>query len=59
MDAVSNQCLKKALEEMHPSDLSDVMQNQTVFVAAFETLWQSIHHLSEMLNSARQTRSKN
>jgi hypothetical protein len=56
MDAVSSQHIKKAIEEMHTSDLSEV--KQTSMDAAFETLRQSVLLLSGMLNSVRRTPSK-
>jgi hypothetical protein len=53
MDAISSQRLKRALDEMVPSDLK-----QAPMDAAVETLWQSIRQLAGMLNSVRPTRSK-
>jgi hypothetical protein len=58
MDTLSSQRLKKSLEEMHTSDLSDRVQTQTPVDTAFETLMQSVRQLSGMLNSVRRTRSK-
>ncbi len=56
MDAVSSQRFKRAIEEMHSSDLSDL--KPTPVNAAFETLRQSALQLSAMFNSMRRTRSK-
>lgn len=56
MDAMSSQRLKKAIEEMHSSDLSDLKQGPTD--RAVETLRQSMLRLSGMLNSVRRTRPK-
>jgi hypothetical protein len=58
MDGLSSQRLKKSLEEMHTSDLSDRVQMQTPVDAAFETLIQSVRQLSGMLSPVRRTRSK-
>lgn len=58
MDDISNQRFRMALEEMHTSDLSDLIPKQTPLDAAFETLWQSVRHLSGMFNSVRRARSK-
>ena len=57
MDAISSERLKRAIEEMRGSDLSDVGRKQTSVEAAFETLRQSVRQLSGMLNSVRRTRS--
>jgi hypothetical protein len=56
MDAMSSQRLKRAIEEMHASDLSDLKPKP--FDGAFGALRQSVLQLSGMLNSARRTRSK-
>jgi hypothetical protein len=56
MDAVSSQRFKKAIEEMHTSDLSELKKKP--IDAAFETLRQSVLQLSGMLNSGRRTPSK-
>ena len=56
MDAMSSQRFKRAIEEMHTSDLSD--PKQTPIDAAFETLRQSVLQLSGILNSVRRTQSK-
>jgi hypothetical protein len=56
MDAMSSQRFKRAIEEMHTSDVSDL--KPTPMDAAFETLRQSALQLSGMFNSVRRTRSK-
>jgi len=56
MDSTSSQCLKRAIEEMHTSDLSDLKPART---DAFEMLRQSVLQLSGMINSVRPTRSTN
>jgi hypothetical protein len=56
MDAMSSQRFKRAIEEMHTSDLSDL--KPTPIDAAFETLRQSALQLSGMFNSVRRTRGK-
>ncbi len=56
MDAMSSQRFKRAIEEMHTSDLSDL--KQTPIDTAFETLRQSVRQLSGILNSMRRTRSR-
>jgi hypothetical protein len=53
MDAISSQRLKKALDEMVPSDLKQVPMD-----AAIETLRQSVRQLAGMLNSVRPRRWK-
>ena len=58
MDEISSQRFKTALEQMHDSDLSDLVRKQTTIDAAFETLRESVRRLSGMLNSARPTRPK-
>jgi hypothetical protein len=58
MDDISGQRFKKALEEMHTSDLSDLVPKPTQINTAFQTLRESVRQLSGMLNSVRQTRSK-
>jgi hypothetical protein len=58
MDDISSQRFKEAIEEMRTSDLSDLVRKQSPIDAAFETLRQSVRQLSGMLNSARQTRSR-
>jgi hypothetical protein len=58
MDEISSQRLRTALEEMHASDLSDLVRKQPAIDAAFETLRESVRRLSGMLNSARPTRPK-
>jgi hypothetical protein len=49
MDSTSSQRLNKALEEMHTSDFSDDVRNQTPIDATFETLKQSVRQLAGML----------
>ena len=56
MDSLSNQRLKKALEEMNTSDFSDDVQERTSIYGAFEKLRQSVRQLSGMINAARRTR---
>jgi len=58
MDDRSSQRFKKALEEMHTSDLADRVPKQTQIDVAFERLREGVRQLSGMLNSVRQTRSK-
>jgi len=58
MNARSSQRFKRALEEMHTSDLSDFAGKQTPIDAAFATLRQSVRQLSGMLDSIRRARSK-
>jgi hypothetical protein len=58
MDDRSSQRFKKALEEMHTSDLADLVPKQTQIDVAFERLREGVRQLSGMLNSVRQTRSK-
>src|SRR5262252_7393944 len=53
MNARSSQRFKRALEEMHTSDLSDFAGKQTPIDAAFATLRQSVRQLSGMLDSIR------
>jgi len=56
MDDISSQRLKKSLEEMHTSDLADLVPKRTQMDVAFETLREGVRQLSRMLRSARQTR---
>jgi len=58
MDAVSSERFKTAVEQMDPSDFSDVEGKQTQIDAAFETLRESVRQLSGMLTSERRKRSK-
>jgi hypothetical protein len=58
MDDRSSQRFKKALEEMHTSDLADLVPRQTQIDVVFERLRESVRQLSGMLNSVRQTESK-
>jgi hypothetical protein len=58
MDAVSSERFKTAVEQMDPSDFSDVEGKQTPIDAAFETLRESVRQLSGMLTSERRKRSK-
>jgi hypothetical protein len=58
MDAISSRRFERALEEMDSSGLPEHVRAQKPVDAAFETLRQSIRQLSGMLNSGRQTRSK-
>jgi len=55
MDAMSSQRFKRAVQEMHTSDFSDL--KQAPIDAAFEKLRQSVLQLSGML-TVRRTRSK-
>lgn len=57
MDATSSQRFSRALEQLHASDLSDVVPKQTSMDAAFETLRQSVRQISGILNAVRGTRS--
>jgi hypothetical protein len=56
MDTMSSEHLKRAIEEMHTSNFSDLKQKPAN--GALETLRQSILQLSGMLNSVRRTQSK-
>ena len=58
MDAVSSKRFKTAVEQMEPSDFSNVGQKQTPIDAAFETLRESVRQLSGMLTSGQRTRPK-
>ena len=58
MNARSSQRFKRALEEMHASELSDLAGKQKPIEAAFATLRQSVRQLSGMLDSMRRARSK-
>ena len=58
MDATSSQRFKTAVEQLETSYLSDAGQRQTAIEAAFETLRESVRHLSGMLSSGRRTTSK-
>jgi hypothetical protein len=58
MDAISNQRLKQALEEMNTSEFSDDVRERNQIDVAFETLRQSVRQLSGMFSSIRRTRSK-
>jgi hypothetical protein len=58
MDATSNPCLTKALEEMNTSEFSDDVRERTQTDVAFEMLRQSMRQLSGMLSSVRRTRLK-
>jgi hypothetical protein len=58
MDGESSQRFATALEEMQTSDFSDVVRKQTRIDAAFETLRESVRHLSGKLTSGRRTASK-
>ena len=58
MNARSSQRFKRALEEMHTSDLSDFAGKQAPIDAAFAALRQSVRQLSGMLDSIRRARSK-
>jgi hypothetical protein len=58
MDAISNQRLKQALEEMNTSEFSDDVRERNQLDVAFETLRQSVRQLSGMFSSVRRTRSK-
>ena len=59
MNAGSSQRFKRALEEMHASDLSDVVPKHTQTNGAFETLLESVRQLSSVLKSVRQMKPKN
>jgi hypothetical protein len=58
MDAVSNQRLKQALEEMNTSEFSDDVRERNQIDVAFETLRQSVRQLSGMFSSVRRTGPK-
>ena len=58
MNPRSSQRFKRALAEMHTSDLSDLAGKQTPIKAAFATLRQSVRQFSGMLNSMWRARSK-
>lgn len=58
MNARSSQRFKRALEEMHASELSDLAGKRTPIDAAFATLRQSVRQLSGMLDSMRRAKSK-
>jgi len=58
MDDRSSQRFKRAIEEMHTSDLADLVPKQTQIDPAFEKLGEGVRQFSGMLNSVRQTRSK-
>jgi hypothetical protein len=58
MNAGSSQRFKRALEEMHASELSDFAGKQKPIEAAFATLRQSVRQLSGMLDLMRRARSK-
>ena len=58
MNARSSQRIKRALEEMHTSGLSDLAGKQTPINAAFATLRQSVRQFSGMFDSIRRARSK-
>ena len=59
MDEISDRRFKRALEEMHASDLSDVVPKQTQTNGAIETLLESVRQLSSVLKSVRQMKPKN
>jgi hypothetical protein len=55
IDSISSQRFRKAIEEMHIPDLSDLKQTP---IDAFEALRRSVLQLSGMLNSVGKTQSK-
>jgi len=58
MNARSSQRFKRALAEMHTSDLSHLAWKQRPIDAALATMRQSVRQLSGMLNAIRRARSK-
>ena len=58
MNARSSERFKRALEEMHNSELSDLAGKQTPIDVAFATLRQGVRQLSGMVDSIRRARSK-
>lgn len=57
MSAVSNQRLRKALEEMNTSEFSDDVGQRTQLGSAFEKLRQSAGQLAAMFTSARRSKT--